>query len=434
MKRALLLSIALCVVTFNIRCGTMTSRPAVGLTGPAVSNVPKTVPIAEDGSAEPATEGYIPPPGLSASASLTQMPQSYRQGLEFLANRKYAEALAVFDAFLADHSPSRYSQATELNVGRALEGLERYSDATARYRSVILATHGLAPRLEAMALYRTSFCHEALGEDQMTVAVLYDLFNRVESNPGLLPDEVSRAEVPARLAGAYARIGNYNRALSYYKKAEGGIARLKRVRTKSGTIPLWLPRTLFFMGRVAAHSVSWNEFESALRPLAYGQIYLLQASDLGIEPWADQAATELMQQYGQLINVIQSPPLTENQADPVIESRAVQKKQWERAEMLVENLQELVARQAPLPKAEQKPSSQKIFAFVDDAYARINAILASRPAGEGLTADSEARTHGLRGRVISPDNVLEREFNDKPHPPVALPPSKKPGDAADPNL
>jgi tetratricopeptide (TPR) repeat protein len=367
--------------------------------------------------------------GVQSDTQLTSAPAEFRAGLQLLSERKFTEALAVFDHYTSQNPTAPYAQATELNSGRALEGLERYSEAAERYRGIVVATNGIAPRLEAMALYRSSFCHEALGEDQQTVAVLVDLFNRLTAAPGILPEEIAHAELPARLAAVYARIGNYQMALDYYKKAESGIARLRHAR--NGSVPNWLPRTLYFMGRLAAHPVTWDDFESALRPLAHGQIYLLEASDLGIEPWADRSATDLITIYQQLFTVIEKAPQISS-SDPLIEWRVTQSTQWQRATMITENLQELVARKAPGPQENLTPASLKIFAFVEDLSGKLHEVLAARPAGEGLTPESLTRSQAVRGRVVTPDGFLERKFIESSRSEKPLP--EKAQIKKDPNL
>lgn len=363
-----------------------------------------------------------------------EAPPEYKAAVEQLEKENYEDALAALDEFLQQNPATRWTQVAVVNSGRALEGLGRWSEAAERYRSAVRATEQ-APKLQAMALYRLSFCYEASGNDQETVATLHDVLGRAK----YLPKEVSQAELPARLAAAYSRVGNFNRALDYYKQAESGMSRLK-LEAGQKTLPDWLGRTLFYMGNLALQNVSWDNFEVVLRPLGKGQVYLLEAAELGQAPWSDKAATELIATYRDLWNVIEAAPVPST-SDPVIGVREAQERKWDMAGLVLYRLQELRAYQLPEVK---NPSAQvkMIFAFVDDLEKQINTLLLERPAGEGLTPESLLRQQMVRGRVVAPDSELERRYlkdkgGIKTLPATRLPEKKsQPAspDREDPNL
>lgn len=331
-----------------------------------------------------------------------EAPASYKAAMVLLEDSKFADAFEAFDAFVKAEPASPYTQAALLNEGRALEGLGRWTEAAEKYRAVVRATAN-ARKLQAMALYRTSFCHEALGDDQKVVATLNDLLSRAEE----LPPEMARAELPARLATAYARVGNFDRAIDFYRSAENGIAKLRQ--EAGDEVPEWLPRTLFFMGELSRRAPNWSEFETSLRPLARGQVYLLQAAELSSAPWSDKAAEELITTYNGLWSAITSAPLP-SEGDPVIATRALQAKQWERAILLLDVMAELRARMLPKEAGKQSAAAKSIVKALAELENNISVLLLERPAGEGLTREALARRQGIRGRVVSPSDALEKKF------------------------
>ena len=228
----------------------------------------------------------------------SQGPQLYQQGLKQLAANDYVGALESFDKFLEAQPVSPYTQVAVFNSGRALEGLQKWHEASAKYRAVVQAT-GKAPRLQALALYQLSFPYEAVGDDPKTVSTLTDALAR----SSYLPDQIASAELPARLASAYARVGNLEQAMQYYTKAESGIARLRH-KSRNEKSPEWLARTLFLMGRVSLKEISWDEFESALRPVERAQFYLLQALELDDAKWSEESLRELQRVYDQIVSVL----------------------------------------------------------------------------------------------------------------------------------
>lgn len=337
------------------------------------------------------------------------MPKPFHKALRSLEEGRYEEALQTLDGFIRDEPTSSYTQAAQLNAGRALEGLERWSEAIERYRGVVVACEGIAPKLQAVTLYRLSFSHEARGDDQQAVAVLTDL----EKRKAHLPLEIARAELPARLASAYARAGNFEKALDYYKIAERGITQMKGVVLyEEEVIPDWLPRTLYFMGTLASRGVSWEDFESTVRPFAYGQIYLLEAAEFGKDPWSTRASQDLMAAYRDMWRAIETAEI-EGAADPVLARRELQRRQWSRGALVLELLGELRARKAPPVLEGKVPASAQvkdIMSFSSDLEGKVKAMLSERPAGEGLTQESARRRSSIRGHVIAPDETLERKF------------------------
>jgi tetratricopeptide (TPR) repeat protein len=329
----------------------------------------------------------------------TDAPELYREGVASLAAANFEEALKSFDRFIQQNPASPWSQAAGLNSGRALEGLKNWQEAAHRYQQVVTAT-AKAPRLQAMALYRLSNVHEALGDDTQVVADLNDLVSRTR----FLPQEIAEGEMPARLAAAYARAGNFEKAQSFYQKAEVGLARLRQA--SGDTVPEWLPRTLFLMGETSHSQLSWADFETFLRPLTRSQIYLLQAAELGESPYSDRAALELISVYNDLFSTIESAPVS--MGDPLLAKRALQHKQWERAALLIECLTDLRAR--ALPEYAHVPQVEKIQAALNSIDQKIAALLEERPAGEGLTAAAIARRQARILKTEASDDSLERQF------------------------
>ncbi len=328
-------------------------------------------------------------------------PADYRIAVRSLNAQDFKLARIQFTQFMQQNPASPWTQAAMLNTGRALEGEKRWQDAANRYHQVVAATTR-APSLQATALYRLSFCHEALGDDPQVVVDLNDLYLRSSA----LPPEVAQGELPARLAAAYARVGNFDRAQEFYRRAETGIAKLRQA---SGTkIPEWLPKTLYLMGESASRRVTWTDFEPALRSFARSQVYLLEAAELNQVPWSGKSADELILVYETLMTTIEGAPIPEG--DPVISKRALQQMQWRRAGQLVDLLVELRARILPNSKSPAAPKA-KILSSLSGIDHRINSLLNDRPAGEGLTESALSRKNS--GRTLpslSTDDTLEQQF------------------------
>ncbi len=342
----------------------------------------------------------------------SKAPELYKQAADDLEAARYSESLQKFDRFIQQNPASRYSQAAVLNSGRALEGLKNWGAAAERYRQVVNSTNR-APRLQAMALYRLSYVDEAMGDDAKMVADLTDLSSRRSA----LPREIAEGEMPARLAAAYARVGNYEKAQKYYQQAEVGIARLRQSERET---PEWLPRTLFVMGETSRSKLSWMDFETFIRPLARSQVYLVQAAELEVAPDSDRAADELLEVYNDMISVIE----TAQPAQDVVAKRALQEKQWTRIGLVLECLQDLRAR--VVPENSRGPAMTKVTLGLKVVDEKISKILDERPAGEGLTPSAIARRKARILKTESSSDTLEQAFlkSSREMKPALVPPAE----------
>ena len=329
-------------------------------------------------------------PRVQASAS---PPAALIEGERKLLQGDAAGALEIFERFGAERAAAPWSQMAEYDAGRALESLSRWSDAAEKYRAVAQVAESSAPRLQALALYRLSFCAEALGQDDVALAALRD----VESRRSRLPPEIADAEFPARVAGAYARIGNIEAAVSYYAQAERGIARLRHSPNQSlaGKTSLeWIPRTLYQMGRASLRKPSWDDFETSVRPLRFGQIYLLQAAETGVLPWAERASQDLSSAYADLLVAISSAPVSPPE-DPVTARRESQRRAWDYAHLTLEAIEELRARRLPADRSSSNEANA-IFKYIDGAETNLKELLSKHPAGDSSLPRSRAQLKKIK--------------------------------------
>ncbi len=326
-------------------------------------------------------------------------PPSYKKGMQLLAAKKYEDALETLQKFLNDFGSTRWSQAAVINSGRALEGLNRWSEALQKYKEAVQSTQTRAPRLQAYALYRASYCYEALGDDQLTIAALLDLLqpNRAK----YLNHEMTEAEVPGRLAAAYARVGATREANAFYARAEGAVQKMKA--SSHGKYPEWLGETLYRMGKVPTELVSWESAAKVLRELEKTQKFALEAAALDQDPWSHEASQSLIGSYRDLFTVLQIPPYPKLD-DLVLAKRDAQYSQWNLASEMMDRLIRLKALQLP-DSAEDSPEANEIFDFSNDLIHKLQIVMQQQPAGDGLTAASAARIQ--RSLNISMPQTIE---------------------------
>ena len=350
--------------------------------------------------------GYPDDPYLTP---IPDAPAAYKAAYAKLEGREYEAAIKGFSDFLRDQPSTNWTLAAQFNWGRALESLEKYREAVAKYQET--AEKGKrVPKLQGLALLRMAVVLEALGEDDRSLAALKD----AEKRSGQMASEIAQTELPARLASAYARERNFKEAEKYFAMADRQLGRL-RAQVPAGERPEWLPRILYAMGHRPQAAVPWDRFDSSLIPLERSQLYLLQSAEFGVEPWATQAAEELIAAYVALRTSIDSVPVPAA-SEIVIAAREQQRVRWDRLVKLsdsVAKLKTLFVTEIENNAPEGAPL-KKITEFAAEFDEGLQStLMLERRVGETGTPDSLKRKEGVRGTAVQPKAVFPGEGGAK---------------------
>lgn len=318
------------------------------------------------------------------------------QASELNHQSKHVQAEESMRALLRSHPTNSWYRAAQYQLGISLEGQEKYRDALFEYRQ-LGEQSSQVPELAALALFRSSFCWEALGEEFHVVASLRDAWRKRSH----LPPEVSEAELPARLAGAYSRVGQSAEADRYFKLAEDGLVRIQA--RAGGQVPDWLGRTLYSMGRLSLESLSWEEFGTMIKPIPRAQAYLARAVVLQQAPYSERARAEVEKIYQKILIVLTGSSKV-NEMSNLSEQREQQELLWSHTAQIFELVRQL---RSHLVLAQKSPD--ELHAFLDDVEAKLAVILSERPVGEGLTPEAKTRWLKRKWRTINPEPLPNEE-------------------------
>lgn len=356
----------------------------------------------------------------------------FQKGLAQLGNEQFEEAITTFNKILESYPHSEFSLVTLFNKASALEGLKRCEDAAKIYRQTVQLSGKKFPFIEAQSLFRLSYCYECLGDTAKQIASLKDSLMRRK----YLPPEVVNAELPARLAAAYAKIGNRKYAEKYFNIAQIGLKRVHQgdmTATKKSEL---LARTLFFMGQMQPDPEEIAQHpESYLAALNFLQAYLLKSAEMRSQEWSPKASKNLKEAYFAIWDIREQPPqsnpvknydhLSSNKDDPsqddAGQTQSVKRK-WQRqlAIKVVESIEKL--KSLRFPDTDESPDVKGIFAEIEEQEKKWEIFLTQLAAENELTPDA-LRKEGLRrqGKVRSPASILERKSKTQ----GSLPPKKK---------
>lgn len=336
---------------------------------------------------------------------IPEAPAAYRAAFDKLEAMHYEEAISGFSNFLLQDPTTNWTLAAQFNWGRALEGLGRLAEAEKKY-SETAKKAGSTPKLQGLALLRQAVVLEAMGDEDRSLAALID----AEKRAAQMAPEVALTELPARLAAAYAREKNMPEAERYFAMADRQLSRLRAEAGKDAA-PEWLPRILYAMGHRPPGVVAWDRFDEAVVPIERSQMYLLQSAEMGVEPWAGQAADELIGAYSALRKAIDGVP-TPAATELIIAAREQQKLRWERLVRLadaVARLRTLFVTEIVGASPEGSPI-RRIVDFADSMDENLQAaLMLERPVGNEETPEAAARKRRVRTSTIGPSPVFPNE-------------------------
>lgn len=235
---------------------------------------------------------------LRSDPKFFQNEQEIESGFALLDSNKAGEANLFFKNFLAKNSDSRHYVEAQYGLAYSFEMLEDWYSAKDAYRMVLDRQLNYNYEHQALALYRLSFVYEALGEYEKALAALTDALRW----KNYLPMEISKAEIPARIASFYMQVGETALADRYLIEAENGMAMIKAAQRPSPELNTQLAKSLWHMGFLSLNQLSEDTYSRTIRALSRSQIYLLKAIELKDPQWSPRALESIQVAYKYLFN------------------------------------------------------------------------------------------------------------------------------------
>jgi len=342
----------------------------------------------------------------------------FEAALRSFEEKKFEKAAGQFNDFLNVYPNSRFYSAAHYNLGLALENLNRCPEAIPHYETVVELNKGAESRDGAEALYRMSICYELMGSDDKTLFTLLEL-DKFKSG---LSKETLETEIPARLATAYARVGNEELARQYYNRAASGLKRLRR-QALTGDLPVWLPKTLYHMGIVSLTKRESNtvDFHLYMAPLDTAQTWLLRAAETGNNEWATKAKNDLIRLYQEAQDAIDKVPL-DNDTDHLAALEKQQRLQRSMSAEIISVAEHLKLERIPKdPDVPENPNVAEIFEILDQVSERAKAYIHAKDVRDNLTPEAQDR-EDLKGegRIVEPTPIpkIKKKKFGKPAFPV----------------
>lgn len=329
---------------------------------------------------------------------------TFKTALKYMESEHFEAAIVELDKILKDDPNSEFGLVALFNKASALEGLEKCQEASVLYRQVVNLSGKKFPRIEAQSLFRLSYCFECLGQTVKQIASLKDALKRKQ----FLTSDVAEAELPARLAAAYAKNGDLKTAEKYFSLSQKGLKDIYKDGESPSNRKELIAKTLYFMGRMQPNLETLPQHANAyVGSLRYLQGYLLKSSEMGSRDWSPRASKNLKDAYLAIWQALNHPPSFSKSTDEGETENNLKMWKIRLARDILENIQILKSMRFPDPA--EATEVQSIFSEIELQERKVEIYLADLATGNDLTPDAKRR-EGLRrqGRTKTSQSILEK--------------------------
>jgi tetratricopeptide (TPR) repeat protein len=359
--------------------------------------------------------------GVDVSPEIKAEQEAEVSKAEFeLQLRNFPKAEELFVQFRKRFGNSIFIQRAQFGLAKSLENQDRWAEAAELYRQTIDATRSRQPEIAAQALYEVSSCYENLGDEARVLASLND----AQALEKYLSPEQAKAEIPAKLAASYNRMGRVRDAKIQLARAEQGLKEVRALKQQDISKE-WLAQLYYEMGLLSTNQLSVENLQAYLDTLQMVQIFSYRSMEADGMPWSKMAKEELVANYRDVWNTIQQ--ISMNHA---MELGAARREQRERQNLFIGQMMSLIEDIKQYAPADVSQNNTWIDSFFD--YLRVlekqgQEFLMTNGVSTPLTPEAERRG-GLRrkGTLVDPD---------QPKRPAKLPTKSIPSkEIKDPNL
>jgi tetratricopeptide (TPR) repeat protein len=213
-----------------------------------------------------------------------------------LAGLDYLDSENQFKDYLKEYPVSVYTAHAYYGLARSLEFQEKWPEAIEVYRILAQQARELRPELSALAMYRLSYCYEALGDEVRTQATLMD----AEGMALHLPMAVREVEIPARKAASLLRRGDFQAARKLLVKLNESVPAVFNLGESPNQSEM--ARVFLQIGSLSLRPLNEENFLLYIDAFENLQTYLWRSWSLNQSPWSERSRDQLVGSYQTLWN------------------------------------------------------------------------------------------------------------------------------------
>jgi hypothetical protein len=164
-----------------------------------------------------------------------------------------------------------------------------------------------APEYSVLSLYELAKLNEQRGEWEIAISRLKECELKLK----LLPTVQADLELPAKLAGLYAAVGEIRISESYTKLAEKGLA-IYSVQLRPDLQSSWWAETLYKMGSFPTNSMTEENWPAFAKRFESGSIHLLRSLEYSDPIWSEKSYQQLDSFFKKSIEILDGATLVQD--------------------------------------------------------------------------------------------------------------------------
>ena len=349
-------------------------------------------------------------PAAQPSAASTPIDETvianFEKANKLLDRGETEEAVKIYDRLITDAKASPIDNLIIYNSGVAHYELKNCEIASDRFRKVIRVSNNNLS-LKSRAMLFMADVYACLGDDNKATTNLLELYQGKYP----LSVEVSHAELPAKLAAAYARLGNNKEAARYFKIAERGLVQVINSLASKENQRSQLAKVLYLMGNISILNTERMTSEDYFNTLRALQKYLFKSVELDDKSWSQKSFDQILLAYDKAWLFIDNMPLPQGAAQDIAKRnrKSMQLQVAQQAILTIQSLKEV-----RVPDPNEPILIQDLMRKILQMETKYRNFIATNIIGTSLTAEAlEAQAIKKSGRVLNPDPILEKQSKAK---------------------
>ncbi len=280
---------------------------------------------------------------------------------------------------------------------------QKTDEAEPLLREVYASAQSVEPELSTRALFELAEINERKGQWTQALAQ----FKECELKKKDLPNYKADLELPSRLAGLYATLGELQVSESYAKKVEANLQMyLQQVHVNQQKA--WWAETFYHMGSFPVRFIDANNWMDFAKRFHSTSQYLIRSMEMGDPVWSERSLELAQNFFKKSFDLLSSGP-TNDEENAALLGSVIR----DRIDML-----DVILQKIQLYKPLDLHESRVVWRFyqlVDDYQDQVKAALFKVRDAVPLSRESEKRNALERkGRLIdpSPSKAVDKTSKD----------------------
>jgi hypothetical protein len=278
---------------------------------------------------------------------------------------------------------------------------QKYDEAEASLKELYASAQGENPELATRALFELAQVNEKKGQWTLALAQLKEC----EIKKNNLPGYKAELELPARIAGLYATLGELQVSETYAQKTESNLEAYKQ-QISMIQQPSWWAETFYHMGSFPVQYIDADNWMAFAKRFHSTSQYLVRSMELSDPIWSQRSQDLAQTFFKKSLEMITIAP-NETDENSVLVGAVIR----DRINVLQEIIQKIhLYKPVHLEKTH---TAWLFYQSLEDYQTQVKSTLYKIKDSVPMSQESQKRNAIERdGRLVTPDGQLDKKTND----------------------